>query len=151
MVNWKRDSVVCVLLLCFYAAMYAESIELKAVARTYPQCLMLLCAIFTAVLLVKSISARHTEAADGDTQQKKTALAVIRDIAVICAALVTYALAIKILGYITSSVAFIAGTLLYLGIRKWYVVAGVSLGTTLFLYYMFNHLLGILLPSGFLI
>ena len=36
-------------------------------------------------------------------------------------------------------------------IKKWYVVAGISLGTTLFLYFMFNNLLGILLPAGLLI
>ena len=150
--NWKRDSIVCILLLCFYVVMFVESIGLKQVARTYPQVLIILCAIFTVALLAKSIAARQKE--DTSTQsaeEKRVALAVIRDVAVICAALIAYARLIKVLGYITSSVLFIAVTLVFLRIKKWYVVAGISLGTTLFLYFMFNNLLGILLPAGLLI
>lgn len=150
--NWKRDSIVCILLLCFYVVMFVESIGLKQVARIYPQVLIILCAIFTVALLAKSIAARHRE--DTSTQsaeEKRVALAVIQDVAVICAALIAYALLIKVLGYITSSVLFIAVTLVFLRIKKWYVVAGISLGTTLFLYFMFNNLLGILLPAGLLI
>ncbi len=152
MTNWKRDSIVCVLLLCFYAVMFVESTGLKKVAKTYPQVLIIICTVLTVALLAKSVASRHKEdAASKDAEEKRLALLVVRDIAIICIAMIAYTALIRVLGYITSSVLFMVGTLLFLRIRKWYVVAGVSLGTTLFLYYMFNNLLGILLPTGILI
>lgn len=152
MTSWKRDSIVCVLLLCFYAVMFVESTGLKEVARVYPQVLIVLCTICTAALLAKSIAARRKEEANRQTEEeKRMMLMVFRDIVIICVALIAYAALIRPVGYITSSVLFMAFVLVFLRIRKWYVVAGISLSTTLFLYYMFNHLLGILLPTGILI
>ena len=150
--NWKRDSIVCVLLLCFYAVMFVESTGLKKVARTYPQVLIILCTIFTVALLAKSIAARRKEEARNQSaEEKRMTLTVFRDIVIICVALTVYTALIRPVGYITSSVLFMVFVLVFLRIRKWYVVAGVSLITTLFLYYMFNNLLGILLPTGILI
>lgn len=150
--NWKSDSIVCVLLLCFYAVIFKESIGLKKAAQTYPQVLIIICAILTIALLAKSLLTRHREETGAQSPEgTRLSLAVIRDIAVICVAMIAYTALIRVLGYVTSSVLFIGGVLLFLRIRKWYVVVAVSFGTTLFLYYMFNNLLGILLPAGLLI
>ncbi len=152
MANWKSDSIVCVLLLCFYAVMFHESIGLKKAAQAYPQVLIIICTILTVALLAKSLLARRREEAGAqNAESARLSLMVIRDIAVICAAMIAYTALIRVLGYVTSSVLFITGVLLFLRIRKWYVVAAVSFGTTLFLWYMFNNLLGILLPAGVLI
>lgn len=151
MANWKRDVIVSVSLLCAYVVFFIESIDLKKTARTYPQVLLILCAIFTFMLLVNSIRiGRKAEKKESD-EAKKMELTIVRDIAILCVGMVAYILLIDILGYITSTVLYTAGAMVFLKIRKPIVIAGVSIGVALFLYFMFNNVLGILLPAGFLI
>ena len=67
---------------------------------------------------------------------------------VVCIAAIAYIMLINWIGYILSTVLFIAGVLVYLRVRKPWLVAAVSIGVTAFLYIMFNNILMVQLPVG---
>lgn len=86
--------------------------------------------------------------ADAEKKQKKIARTTAITIAVCCAALLAYIIAIEYIGYILSTLLFIGGVLYYLKIRKFWVIALTSVGVTAFLYVMFNYVLMVMLPVG---
>ena len=136
--------------------------NLRRAAWNYPRALLILLAVFTAIMLIQAIVARskelktanqeNIEAADPQqiTDQKVLFRLTVTTIVVCCVIMIAYIFSITILGYLSASVLFVAGTLYYLRIRKWWIVLAVSIGTPAFLYYMFNNLLMVLLPSGVL-
>lgn len=61
-----------------------------------------------------------------------------------------YALAIPKLGFFASTGLFLVAHMLYLGIRSPGLVAGVTAGTLLVFFLLFERLLGVVIPHGFL-
>ena len=86
--------------------------------------------------------------ADAEKKQKMIKRTTAVTIAVCCAALLAYIIAIEYIGYILSTLLFIGGVLYYLKIRKFWVIALTSVGVTAFLYVMFNYVLMVMLPIG---
>lgn len=61
-----------------------------------------------------------------------------------------YALAIPELGFFASTGLFLVAHMLYLGIRSPGLVAGVTAGTLLVFFLLFERFLGVVIPHGFL-
>ncbi len=65
--------------------------------------------------------------------------------------LVLYLVAIKWLGYYVSTFAFLVGSMILLGARRYVVVVLVAAGWLVFSYFVFSDLLHIDLPEGWLV
>ncbi len=65
-------------------------------------------------------------------------------------ATIVYCLVLSTLGFILTSTVFLFGLMLLLKRRDYLKMAAVSLGVTLLIYGIFNRLLDISLPAGFL-
>jgi putative tricarboxylic transport membrane protein len=106
--------------------------------RTFPIGLSASLTLLGAIVLVRVLAQGGLPADVGD---KKVLFAVI-------AAVVVYGVAFRPLGYLTSTVLFLAFQFYYLGERRHWVTAIVSVGVTLALYMAFAQVLHVELPVG---
>ena len=139
---------------------------LKAAAFVYPRYILIGLGICSIVLILEGIvrvsragreeAPEKTPEAAGeggasalpDVQKPVITKETVRTLAIVCLAAIAYIALINWIGYILSTALFIAGVLVYLRVRKPWLVAAVSVGVTAFLYIMFNNILMVQLPVG---
>jgi len=166
--KWKQDIIAAIFILAFLAAMFVDGIDLQPNARTYPFVLIILCAVFTLALLAKGIIGKNKEAkiqSDASfeiklmeamesmeekltvEEKKQVAKQSTISIMICCAIIYTYIMSINYLGYLISSFLFILGMLIFLRIRKWWLLILFSSGISYLIFFMFNNILLIPLPT----
>ena len=142
---------------------------LKAAAFNYPRYILIGLGICSIVLILQGIAkisrgdkaeetavqppadadaAENSPDALPDTIKPVITKETVVTLLVVCIAAIAYIMLINWIGYILSTVLFIAGVLVYLRVRKPWLVAAVSIGVTAFLYIMFNNILMVQLPVG---
>lgn len=155
MATWKKDILSSTFFLAVLGIFVYGGSKLKETAWAYPRALVILCGVCTLILLIRGILGRTKEApappedtsasaAEQKAIKKQTVLSLI-----ICGlSMIAYIICIEYIGYLLSTFLFIAGLLLFLRVRKWWIILAVSLGVSGLIFYMFNNLLLILLPTG---
>lgn len=109
--------------------------------------LIILLSLNTCILNFIKIKKEKAENEFTEKQQKKSYSRVILSLILI----LLWILTVGIVGFITTTVLFIAGLMLILGERRLLVIVITSIVFSLLTFYVFNNLLRISLPAGFLL
>ena len=128
--------------------------KLKAAAFHYPRYIIIGVAVCSIILIFEGITkmskAKAAGEAEAAAEEGKVVITreTVINLALVCAMTVAYIALLNILGYILTTILFIAGTLLVLRVKKIWLIVLVSVGVTMFLYFMFNNFLSVTLPIG---
>ena len=154
MTRARRDLLMGLLLLAFAVAFYVLTYHFRGqeildqardVGPTFLPRILLVALGVQAVCLVAYSLARKTEpSVDGHNLkhlwQARPAL--------MFAAFLVYAYLATILGYVLSTLAFLVLSFFLLGVRKIWQLVVIPPAITLAVYYLFENVLGVWLPSG---
>ena len=119
-------------------------------ARFFPKVMggiLILLSIVMAIENYFRVSTDKSNAADKDKKKLKGRWARLGAVAFIC---LLYYLLFQPLGFLLSSLLFMLGFLMFLGVRRWYVVLPLSILVPLCVYLLFKTILGAPLPDGLL-
>ncbi|HHY59001.1 MAG TPA: tripartite tricarboxylate transporter TctB family protein [Clostridia bacterium] len=146
MKNVKPDMIFLLLLMLISVPLYMQSRQFPMGADVFPKLLLvviLILSVYEFVRLLGSKEQDQEQAARKGWQEKYNPVVVF-------AFCVIYAVCIKIIGFFTSTVVFVAATMWYLGVReiKTYVISIAGIG--LFIYLLFVMQLKVPLPKGLL-
>ena len=140
------DIIISIVLLGFLATLAMQLPEVPDVSRNYPTLLIVIAAIMSAGLLLKSVLRyKHDEVVETNVVgQRKIILPF-------CLMIIAYLILMGYLGYIISTVIFIIAALCYLRMKNKLVIIILALAMTIIIYYVFSKYLIVVLPMGKLI
>lgn len=110
-------------------------------AAFYPRVLATLIAAFACLQLVKSVYA-------DEVNQHEITATQVKHVGVIAVLITGYVLSLPWLGFVTGTFSFLVIGMSYSGVRSAIRIAGVAIGISLVLYYVFAVLLRIPLPES---
>ena len=146
----QRDLVMGILLLLLAAVSYAltyyfsgsdfEEIPYDVGPNFLPRVLLLALAVESAFFIFMSAGRKKGG-------QKPEPFLQIRPV-IMLAAFLVYVYLVTLLGYVASTIAFLALSFYMLGVKKIWLLLILPLGITAATYYLFETLLDVYLPSG---
>lgn len=135
--NW--DWLTIAVLILAFAVFFKGTLSLKYIdSRVFPMIVLALVAILTIFMIVKAIREPTPEY---DFQGGGRAMCFV-------ASLLIYAVVIYVAGFYIASPVYMAVMMYLMGQRNKKVIAGVSLGVTLFIFVTFDLVMHIPVPTG---
>ncbi|WP_245998499.1 tripartite tricarboxylate transporter TctB family protein [Halalkalicoccus subterraneus] len=144
---FRSDVIAAGLLLVLSAAVFVVSADFPGGrggdpgAAFFPRLITGTIAILALGLLVKDLTAEERAAHEIDP-------AIVRRLVIVVAFPTIYILAMPIVGFPLTTIAFLAGLMWFSGARSIPMVLGSAVGVTLVLYYLFGALFQVPLPEG---
>ena len=137
------DIIISIVLLGFLASLAVQLPQIPDVSRTYPTVLIIVAAIMSAGLLLKSVLRYKSS----EMVQTNVA-AQLKIIVPFCLMIVAYLILMGYLGYIISTVLFIIAALCYLRMKNKIAIVILALAMTIIIYFVFSKYLIVVLPFG---
>ena len=137
------DIIISIVLLGFLASLAVQLPQIPDVSRTYPTVLIIVAAIMSAGLLLKSVLRYKSS----EMVQTNVA-AQLKIIVPFCLMIVAYLILMGYLGYIISTVLFIIAALCYLRMKNKIAIVILALAMTVIIYFVFSKYLIVVLPFG---
>ena len=135
--------IISIVLLIFFASLAVQVPSIPAVSRGYPMVLLIISAVMTVILLVKSLVKLK-----GEKKQPTEVAAQAKTIVPYCILIALYLFLMGKIGYIVSTVLFMIVSLLYLKLKNKIVLVVLSVVMTIILYFVFTNYLMVILPRG---
>lgn len=137
------DIIISIVLLGFLATLAMQLSSIPDVSRNYPTLLIVVAAVMSAILLIKSvIRYRHDEMVETNV------VGQLKIILPFCLLIIAYFILMGYLGYIISTVLFIVTALCYLRMKNKVAILILALAMTVIIYFVFSKYLIVVLPSG---
>jgi putative tricarboxylic transport membrane protein len=106
--------------------------------------------LLSLIYMVDEVRAYRRRTATAVHQAKEPPASIpIRGVGLALASMVLYTVAIGILGYLISSVAFLLFFVFFLGSKRWIVTVSIAVVASLLIYYLFAHVMLVPLPGWF--
>ncbi len=135
----RIDLAISIILIIFGCAYYYQTNSfISADAALVPRIYAALLIVFSLILLIKSFFTKETFSGGK-----------IKHILIAMGIFTIYVLIVPTLGFYLSSFIFVFILLLLRGVKKIYILAGVPLGSVLFIYVFFQKVLSVPVPLGF--
>jgi Tripartite tricarboxylate transporter TctB family len=134
-----------------FLLIFIEAANFGSGARLFPRLLAVVGGISAAVLLAQSCLRVLAERRRTDPRSAGERASTWRDIVISYIGPPFYALMLYLLGFWIASTACLAGLLVLLGERRSWMVAGLTAGTLLAIYLMFEVSFDIRMPRGLLL
>lgn len=150
--NLKKEGVQCLLFFAIGAGLLVYSLYQHSHSSIdwvmSPYLFPLLISIFLLLLAVGLVAETigKTKAETGQEETKNNGSAYRGKLLLSVAGILAYYLAMPYLGFIFSSLLFLAAMFWLLGERRWQLILLLSAGTTFILYGIFHGLLHVMLP-----
>lgn len=150
--NLKKEGVQCLLFFAIGAGLLVYSLyqhsRFNIDWAMSPYLFPLLISIFLLLLAVGLVAETigKTKAETGQEETKSSGSAYRGKFLLSVAGILVYYLAMPYLGFIFSSLLFLAAMFWLLGERRWQLILLLSAGTTFILYGIFHGLLHVMLP-----
>ncbi len=138
-----RDVFIAIFLFIFLSFLWHVNNEAPPSANMYPKILIIFSYFFTLLLLIRSLYKK-------EKRIKKQKVENYKSIFFVTLLTILYIVLIHFIGYGISTVIFMAVLLWILKIRSKSIFILLPIITTLTLYFIFNHVLMVLLPEGYL-
>lgn len=135
--------VIGIVLLAFLTSLAVQVPAIPEVSRGYPLVLLVVSYIMSIYLLVSSVLKLKTQEV-----QETQVVGQLKIIVPYCLMIVVYLVLMEKIGYIASTVLFMAASLVYLKLKNKIVLAVLSIAMTVILYYVFTNFLTVILPKG---
>lgn len=137
------DIIISIVLLGFLATLAMQLSSVPDVSRNYPTLLIVVAAIMSAILLIKSaIRYRHAEVVETNV------VGQLKIILPFCLMIIAYLILMGYLGYIISTVVFMIAALCYLRMKNKIAIVILALAMTVIIYFVFSKYLIVVLPFG---
>ena len=140
--------VVSAIALVGFTLIYIEAGSFGAAARLFPRVLSVLGGVCAAGVLVRSLM--RLRAPRSQRPQQATPLSR-SDLVISYIGPVVYAVGLYVFGFWIASVVCLAGLMLLLGERRYFLVAAITVGTLLAIYVVFELGFSIRMPKGLII
>lgn len=140
------DVIISLLLLGFFASLLAQTPAIPQVSRSYPFALIVISALMTVYLLIRSLVKMRNE-----TPQETQAGEQAKVIFPYCLMIIGYILLLTLIGYIPATMMFMIASFCFLKLKNKVAMIVITVVTTLLLYYIFTNFLVVILPKGSLI
>lgn len=137
------DMVIGIVLLAFLTSLAVQVPAIPEVSRGYPLVLLIISYIMTIYLLVNSIVKQKKE-----EKQQTQVIEQVKIIVPYCLMIAVYLVMMSKIGYIVSTVLFMAASLVYLKLKNKVVLIVLSIVLTIILYFVFTNFLTVILPRG---
>ena len=111
-----------------------------------PQAVAVITILCAAVILFQSLRPRTSAGPDAEGESESVAW---RSLALWMLALV-YVLTLHSLGFLLATAVFVAAAMWLMDVHRWVMVLLVGVGTAVALFAIFDFLLGVMLPAGFI-
>ena len=135
--------IISIVMLAFLTSLAVQVPAIPDVSRGYPLVLLIISYAMTIFLLVSSVVKMKTE----DKQETQVA-AQAKIIIPYCLMIAVYLFLMTKIGYILSTVLFMASSLVYLKLKNKVLLIALSLIMTVVLYFVFTNFLTVILPRG---
>ncbi len=149
----KRDLYAALILLAFSGLTYLEAYSYPQEAAYFPRTLIILLAVLSFVLLVKSIFAGKREKVAGERPLGADAppfwkKEVVRKVFLMVAVSVVYFLIMSSVGFYLTTLVYLPVMTWLLGFRKIKVIALSTVIVLFFIYLVFSAFLKVPIPEG---
>ena len=145
--RWIALIILFICLIYGYAAWFTMDDALAPFMRrnpiwpsTFPKALSAL-AILTSLFIL--LGFEKAESNTGEIDYRRLTDYHLGQAIILLILMVAYALLLRPLGFIPSTIAFLAGGSFILGERRWFIMAAVSIIATLIVWYLVQEVLGI--------
>lgn len=137
------DMIISIVLLAFLTSLAVQVPAIPEVSRRYPLVLLIISYVMTIYLLVTSVVKQKKE-----EKQETQVAEQVKIIVPYCLMITVYLILMNKIGYIASTVLFMAASLIYLKLKNKVVLAVLSVVLTIILYFVFTNFLTVILPRG---
>lgn len=137
------DMIISIVLLAFLTSLAVQVPAIPEVSRGYPLVLLIISYVMTIYLLVTSVVKQKKE-----EKQETQVAEQVKIIVPYCLMITVYLILMNKIGYIASTVLFMAASLIYLKLKNKVVLAVLSVVLTIILYFVFTNFLTVILPRG---
>ncbi|MDO4800127.1 MAG: tripartite tricarboxylate transporter TctB family protein [Bacillota bacterium] len=140
----KQDLILSILLICFCGLFYYLTLQLPQAAMIYPLLVISILLVLTLIQLFVTYFNKKSEKSKAfeKLEWKQMGIVLLNSF--------IYIMLINVIGYVVSTLIYVLITLLFLKVSKKLSVM-VSVGFVAALYVLFQILLKVPLPKGFLI
>lgn len=137
------DVIISVVVLIFLGTLFVQVPAIPDISRDYPLGLLVIAALMTLSLLVRSLLRLRT-----DEEVETKVLEQAKTIFPYCLMIIAYIWLLNKLGYIISTIVFMIASLLFLKLKNKVLMIVLSVVVTCLLYYIFTNFLVVVLPKG---
>ena len=137
------DMIIGIVLLAFLTSLAVQVPAIPEVSRGYPLVLLIISYVMAVYLLVTSVLKQKKE-----EKQETQVMEQVKIIVPYCLMIAVYLAMMSRIGYIASTVLFMAASLIYLKLKNKVVLVVLSVVLTIILYFVFTNFLTVILPRG---
>ncbi len=137
------DMIIGIVLLAFLTSLAVQVPAIPEVSRGYPLVLLIISYVMAVYLLVTSVLKQKKE-----EKQTTQVMEQVKIIVPYCLMIAVYLAMMSRIGYIASTVLFMAASLIYLKLKNKVVLVVLSVVLTIILYFVFTNFLTVILPRG---
>ena len=135
--------IIGIVLLAFLTSLAVQVPAIPEVSRGYPLVLLIISYVMAVYLLVTSVLKQKKE-----EKQTTQVMEQVKIIVPYCLMIAVYLAMMSRIGYIASTVLFMAASLIYLKLKNKVVLVVLSVVLTIILYFVFTNFLTVILPRG---
>lgn len=135
--------IIGIVLLAFLTSLAVQVPAIPEVSRGYPLVLLIISYVMAVYLLVTSVLKQKKE-----EKQTTQVMEQVKIIVPYCLMIAVYLTMMSRIGYIASTVLFMAASLIYLKLKNKVVLVVLSVVLTIILYFVFTNFLTVILPRG---
>ena len=140
------ELIVGLCMIILEAVLFIASRNIPARSASYPMTLIVIAFVLTYTFMSRCVVRIRKEGIKKEEQTGEPG--AMLQVIVTMGFIILYLIVMPYLGFVIATLVFVAGIMLYLGMRNILVLIFVPIGVTLFGYLVFNNILYIFLPRG---
>ncbi len=149
--SYKKELGFSVVVTGICALLTIRAFSYPGDSSQFPRFLTVTMTLLSIVLLARALRSRPDQAEAGEAEQKRSSFWTSHKMPLLIFLLTAlYVVAIQVIGYFTSTVLFLVGSMAFFGRHRPWVMFGISALFLAVIYALFVRFLGLRLPEGLL-